>query len=150
MRPDKWDGRFLSLAEHVAQWSKDPRTKTGAVIVDKDRRIISLGYNGLPALVPDSPNLLEVREEKLETIIHAEINAILFAHRNLVGCILYTWPFPSCSRCASVVIQSGIRKIVAPALKVEPGHWMYESFARTDRLFADAGVEMVITNKDTG
>jgi dCMP deaminase len=30
-----WDKRFLDLAEHVAQWSKDPRTKVGAVIVDE-------------------------------------------------------------------------------------------------------------------
>jgi dCMP deaminase len=43
-----WDLRFLTLAKTVSTWSKDPSTKVGAVIVDKNRRVVSLGYNGFP------------------------------------------------------------------------------------------------------
>ena len=44
---NKWDNRFVAIAELVADWSKDPGTKVGAVLV-QDRRIISTGYNGFP------------------------------------------------------------------------------------------------------
>lgn len=44
----KWNMRFLEMAKMVGSWSKDPSTQVGAVIVDDDRRVISLGYNGFP------------------------------------------------------------------------------------------------------
>ncbi len=44
----KWADRFMSLAEHVATWSKDPSTQVGCVIVDKQNRVVSLGFNGFP------------------------------------------------------------------------------------------------------
>ena len=43
----KWDVRFLKLAHEVASWSKDPSTKVGCVLV-KGKKVVSLGYNGLP------------------------------------------------------------------------------------------------------
>ena len=45
---DKWDRRFLKIAREGATWSKDPSTQVGAVIVDQDQRVVSLGYNGPP------------------------------------------------------------------------------------------------------
>ena len=54
MIDEKWDRRFLALAEHVADWSKDPSTKTGAVIVRPDRTIASMGYNGFPRGMADT------------------------------------------------------------------------------------------------
>ena len=44
----KWDVRFLRLAHEVAKWSKDPSTKVGCILV-KDKKVISMGYNGFPA-----------------------------------------------------------------------------------------------------
>jgi dCMP deaminase len=58
-----WDVWFLGLAKYVSTASKDPGTKTGAVIVDDKRRIVSVGYNGLPRNVEDSPDRLENREK---------------------------------------------------------------------------------------
>ena len=46
---DKWDHRFLALAEHISHWSKDPSTKVGAVITHRSKRVVSMGFNGLPA-----------------------------------------------------------------------------------------------------
>ena len=46
MFSDKWNNRFMELAFLVASWSKDPSTKTGAVIVGPDKEIRATGYNG--------------------------------------------------------------------------------------------------------
>ena len=43
-----WDSTFMGIAKLIAMRSKDPNTQVGAVIVAKDKRILSLGYNGLP------------------------------------------------------------------------------------------------------
>ncbi len=103
----KWHKRFLELAEHIASFSKDPSTKVGAVIFDEGNRIISMGYNGLPQKVIDSDERYNNRELKYKTIIHAEMNAILFAKKDLTNCSIATWPFMSCSNCTSAIIQSG-------------------------------------------
>ena len=43
-----WNKRFLKLATHISDWSKDPSTKVGCVVVGPDREIRSTGFNGLP------------------------------------------------------------------------------------------------------
>lgn len=73
-------------------------------------------------------------------IVHGEINAIIFAHRDLSGCKLYTHPFLPCSRCAAVVIQSGITECHAP-ISDNP-RWQ-ESLALTRKLFSEAGVKFI-------
>src|SRR5262245_42608666 len=108
-----WHARFLSLAAHIAQWSKDPSTKCGAVIVRPNRTIVSVGYNGFPRGVEDTPYLLNDREEKYKRVVHAEMNAILFAGV-VKGYTLYTWPFLPCCHCATCVIQTGITSVIAP------------------------------------
>lgn len=139
-----WDMRFLGLAQHIASWSKDPSTKCGAVIVDQYNRIISLGYNGFARGVEDSGVLLNARDEKLRRIIHAETNAILFAERSLLGCTLYTWPIMSCARCASLLIQVGVARHVAPRLDFQnPLHQRWaDEFAASKDMLAQAGVEL--------
>src|SRR5690242_18395881 len=102
---EKWDRRFLDLAKFVAQWSKDPSTKTGAVIT-RGREVVSVGYNGFPRDVEDAPERYNDRELKYKLIVHCERNALLFAKQDLSGCTLYTYPFMSCTPCAGMVIQS--------------------------------------------
>lgn len=137
----KWDRRFITLAKHIASWSKDDSTKVGAVIYDSSHRIISTGYNGLAANVKDVG--LEDRDRKYKTIIHAEINAILFAETNLHGCTIATWPFQPCSNCSSAIIQSGIKRVVFPK-STDPeknARWL-ESFNLARSQFSEAGVIM--------
>ena len=109
---NKWDANFLALANTVSMFSKDPSTKVGAVIVDDDKRVVSIGYNGFPKGIKDDYRL-DNRELKYEMIVHAEANALLFASAPVKGCTIYTWPFQPCSRCASLIIQSGIRRVVS-------------------------------------
>ena len=135
----KWDQRFLEMAYLVGGWSKDPSTKTGAVIVDTQKRVVSVGYNGFPAPVADDARL-HCRELTYEIIVHAEVNALIFAQRTVVGCTLYTSPFMSCSRCAAMMIQAGITRHVAPHNN-EP-RWA-QSFALAQELFRETHVEVV-------
>jgi len=111
-RQIKWDKRFLNMSEVISDWSKDPSTKVGAIITN-DIKIISMGYNGLPQSTPDYPEILNVREIKYQYIIHAEVNAVLSAKQDLKGCTIYTSPFLPCPRCASILVQSGISRIVS-------------------------------------
>tara|TARA_R100001530_G_scaffold13727_7_gene12585 strand:+ start:3278 stop:3721 length:444 start_codon:yes stop_codon:yes gene_type:complete len=136
----KWDDRFLALAEHVSAWSKDPSTKCGAVIVDDDKRVLSVGYNGFPRGVEDNWTLLSSREEKYSRIIHAEINAILFASGDLRGATLYSYPLPPCAPCAAVIIQKGIRRVVSCMLTSEDYQRWGGSAHRAAGMFEEAGV----------
>ena len=107
----QWDKRFLELAAHVATWSKDPSTKVGACIVDHKRHVVSLGYNGFPRGVEDSPELYNDRAMKLLHVCHAERNALDNAHCDVTGCTLYCTLFP-CNECAKSIIQRGIKEVV--------------------------------------
>ena len=141
-----WDTRFLDLAEHISKWSKDPSTKVGAVIVDSQRRIVSTGYNGFPVGVMDSYDRLTDRDNKYEMIIHAEANAILFAHQHMNGMTLYTTPFQPCSRCASLIIQSGISRVISYEIEESKNRWV-DSFKLAKELFDEAGVELLLLEK---
>jgi len=114
MCDEKWDKRFLGMAQLVSIWSKDPSTKVGAVITDGAKKIISLGYNGLPQWVEDKKEILSNREEKYKYIIHAEVNAILQANkRDFVAGTIYTYPFLTCPQCAAMIIQAGMMRVVS-------------------------------------
>lgn len=142
----KWDLRYLELAKHVASWSKDPSTQTGAVIVSPDNSIVSVGYNGFPKGVADTPDRLANRDLKYKMIVHCERNAIISAARPLEGCTLYTYPFMSCSVCAAMVIQSGITRCVAPPIAEDKRDRWAEDMALSESMFDEAGVQLDILN----
>lgn len=133
---NKWDIRFLELAQHVGSWSKDPSTQVGAVIVDDNNRVVSIGYNGFPRGVEDDSRLYD-RAAKLAIVVHGEMNALVFAQRNLEGCTLYTSPFMPCTHCAGVVIQTGIVRVVT--WQSDNPRWQ-EDFEITRRLFLETGI----------
>lgn len=135
----RWDYRFLDLAEFISSWSKDPSTKVGAVIVDKNNRIVSVGYNGFPKHIEDNDRLTE-RNIKYNIIVHGEINAILFANKSVEGCTLYTYPFMPCPRCAGLIIQSGIKRVVSVVNKID--RWE-KDFQLSRELFHESDVECV-------
>lgn len=141
---EKWDRRFIALAREVSQWSKDPSTKCGAVIVRPDRTIASIGFNGFPRGCDDAPELYADRAEKYQRVIHAEVNAVLSAREPLAGYTMYTYPgglAPSCDRCATIVIQAGIRRIVHE--RVDNDFSRRWDPARSLELYNQAGVEVV-------
>ena len=74
-----WDLRFFGLAEHVAQWSKDPSTKVGAVIVNDLKQVLSLGYNGFPRGCSDD-ELPWNREAEDELDTKYPVSNVIFGH----------------------------------------------------------------------
>lgn len=136
-----WNAVFMEMAKVIALRSKD-RTKVGAVIVDARNRVTSVGFNGLPhtcdafaerdILAGDDPDV-----DRLDAVVHAEQNAILFARGDLVGQTLYCTHHP-CVRCASIICQSGIVRVVY-------GDGSLKSDHKTDaakRLFYHCGVRL--------
>ena len=141
MLDDKWEQRFLALAEHVAAWSKDPSTQVGAVVADNRKRVCGLGYNGFARGVEDSATRLGTREFKYKLVLHAEENALAFATRTQ-DCTLYTWPLPPCSHCMSLAIQHGIIRIIAPEpSKAHAERWDMDL---PKQIAQEAGVELIL------
>ena len=85
----EWDEYFMKIAETVAEKSKDPSSKMGCVIVDQNKRVVSLGYNGLVQGADESKMTLSERPMKYYFAIHSEMNALIFAHQDLNGCTIY-------------------------------------------------------------
>ena len=111
-----WDDRFRAIAMTAASWSKDPERCVGAVIVDGRKRIIGIGFNGLPRRVEDSEERLTSVETRCLMTVHAEVNAILNANIPIgmvSEMVMYSTSFP-CASCAGVIIQARITRIVAP------------------------------------
>lgn len=134
-----WDEYFMGLAHLSALRSKDPNTQVGACIVDSDKKVVSIGYNGMPRGCKDEnmPWGREggFKETKYAYVVHAELNAILNSPRSLKDCTLYVSLFP-CNECAKAIIQSGIKKI----------YYESDKYCGTDgnvvskRMLDDAGV----------
>ena len=133
-----WNERFLDLADHIAKWSKDPRTKVGAVIVDEKKRVVSVGYNGFPRGVDDADNRYEDRPTKHLFVAHAERNALDNAPLMVEGCTIYV-PLLPCNECAKSIIQKGIIKVVTRPIFEDRANFNWDI---TIRMFREAGVEV--------
>lgn len=139
---DKWDARYLQLAENVAQWSKDPSTRIGAVVIGEKGQVLSTGYNGFPRHIQDREDRLNEREIKYKYVVHAEMNAIFNAAFNgisLRDTTMYVAGLPCCSECAKGIIQCGVKRVV---MKGDPDNARWkESVTLTVEMFREAGVE---------
>jgi len=112
---NKWHKRYIELARDIAQWSKDPSTQCGAVVIGESGQVLSQGYNGFPRGMDDSDELYKNRETKYDRIVHAEMNAIYNASRtgvSLEGATAYIHGLPCCHECAKAMIQVGIKEVV--------------------------------------
>lgn len=138
--PLTWDEYFMTFAQVAAQKSKDPSTKVGACIVDNEKRIIGLGYNGFPKKCDDSELPMEREGKFLDTkyayIVHAEPNAILNSTRETKNCKMYVTLFP-CNECAKLIIQSGIFEVIYGENKYQDT----DGVRAAARLFKQAGVK---------
>lgn len=113
------DTFYMEFAKLAASKSKDPTTKVGSCLV-KDKKVLSIGYNGAPRNFPDcvvpevSDSSLPLKEQKNTYMVHSEINAILNyggSLNDLRGAVLYVTVSP-CHECAKVIAQVGISKVI--------------------------------------
>ena len=113
-----WDEYFMSVAKLSGMRSKDPSTQVGSCIVDSDKRILSIGYNGAPNGFHDDEFPWAREGEPVNTkyfyVCHAEMNAILNfkgSRKELEVATVYVDLFP-CNECAKLIIQSGIKEVI--------------------------------------
>jgi len=148
---NKWDKRFMNLVDLVATWSKDTSTQVGAVIVDNENTILSVGYNGFPRGVDDSIEERFERPQKYMYTEHAERNAIYNAVRDglqLKGAKIYI-PWCSCSDCARAIIQSGIKTVVMREPDYDVPKWG-EHFKIAIEMYNESGVKVIYYNDEKG
>lgn len=141
----KWHKRFLSLASHIAQWSKDPRTKVGCVAVNDARVVLETGYNGLPRGVADFPARM-LPPYKYTYTAHAEENMVAHAARaKLEGATVYVTHL-CCNACARMLINAGVKRVVVGdgQTSMPP-----ELFLAARMMFEEAGVDVVIVADQT-
>jgi len=135
----------MSLALVASLKSKDPSTQVGAVIIDnKTRKLVSSGYNGFPRYIDDD-QIPQTRPEKYLYVVHAELNAILHAQRELSDCSLYVTVFP-CSECMKAVVQSDIKRVVY--LNDLNGNDWNDSKKATMKMAELAGIKIVKFESD--
>lgn len=136
-----WDQYFMAMAHLAAFRSKDPNTQVGACIINPQKRVVGLGYNGFPRGCDDDIYPWERQGDFLQTkypyVVHAELNAILNSIQNLAGCTIYVSLFP-CHECAKAIIQSGIARVVYESDKYDGT----EDNKASKRMFMDAGVAL--------
>jgi dCMP deaminase len=142
---NKWNERYMAMAKEVAQWSKDPNTKVGAVAVGTKGQILSQGFNGFPRGILDLPERLNEREVKYQFVVHAEMNVIYnatYSGVSLDGAKLYVYGLPVCNECAKGIIQVGIKEVYVAqeCIDLRP-HWL-ESYQKTLDMFNEVGIKV--------
>jgi dCMP deaminase len=107
-----WDNYFMNIADVIKTRSLDTKTQVGAVLVSmKDNRIISTGYNSICAGMDDSLIDWTNRDYVHQIIIHAEMNAIIYAQSKFEDAILYSTLSP-CKDCIKLLSATKIRKVI--------------------------------------
>ena len=107
---------YMKTAETFAECSTARRLHVGAIVV-KDDRIISIGYNGMPAGWDNNCEFDDTDPQTKQTslitrpeVLHAETNAIAKLAKSTEsgdGAVLFVTHMP-CLDCAKLIFQSGI------------------------------------------
>lgn len=143
----RWVEYFRELTHVVKKKSKDEKTQIGAIIVGKNKEIVSTGYNSFPRGINDNVQERQERPEKYFWFEHAERNAIYNAARigvSTMGTTMYLSCGIPCTDCTRGIINAGIKRIF-----IEPGKnsgaqgekWA-EHEDRSFDMFKEAGVEV--------
>ena len=140
---NKWDERFMNLAETVAEWSScyQSNRHVGAVVV-RDKRILTTGYNGAPSGIESCSergeclrrvkNIASGTMQEVCFAVHAEQNAIIQAAKlgvSLEGATIYVTHQP-CVICTRMIINSGIKTVIFK--NGYPDEFALQLFAQSD------------------
>lgn len=105
-----WDTYFMTIALLASSRSPCNRLHVGSIIV-RDKRIISMGYNGF---ISGCPHVSHIRDGREQATIHSEINAISDCAKRgvtIVDATIYITHYP-CLHCFKTICASGIKEIV--------------------------------------
>ena len=148
-----WVDYFRNLTHQIKLKSKDQNTQIGAIIVGKDKEIVSTGYNSFPRGIYDKESLRQERPEKYYWFEHAERNAIYNAARigvSTKGCTMYLSCGIPCADCARGIINAGIIRIFCErnGSATNLPKWK-ESADRSWEMFKEADVEVCFYDTET-
>ena len=149
----RWVEYFRQLAHTVKIKSKDNNTQIGAVIVGKDKEIVSTGDNSFPRGIDDKKDERQERPEEYYWFEHAERNAIYNAARIVVstkGTTMYLSCGVPCSDCARGIINAGIIRIFCEKGGGAKGVKWAESAERSWAMFDEAGVSVQFYDDEFG
>jgi dCMP deaminase len=142
----------MQVADAISQRSRCSRAQIGAVVVSKDQRISSTGYNGPASLFPTEEECMSwcPRAQGLTTLdntydscpsIHAEANALLYVDRSRVeGGTIYITD-AACYQCAKLISNSGITRVVM-RIGTRAAHRLPDA---TVEYFKKCNIDVVIT-----
>lgn len=141
-----WSKYFLGIAEQVKLKSKDESTQIGAVIVGKDKEVLSTGYNSFPRGLNDNLKERQERPEKYYFMVHAEANAIVNSARigfSIKNSKMYLTCGIPCSECAKLIINAGINEVICKNIDddVKGEHWSI-SKKKTLEMFNECNVKL--------
>lgn len=116
----------MGFAIQAAKASKCPKAQYGAVVVDKNGRIVATGYNGKPQGSVNDGKCYRLsvlpNSEKSPCCLHAEANCLMYCDRHKAeGGAMYVNGIP-CRMCALSIMQSGITRLVYLDAAVATGH----------------------------
>ena len=127
-----WNEYFMSMALLASSRSPCHRLHVGCILV-KDKRVISMGYNGF---LPGAPHISRVRDNHEQSTVHAEQNAVTDCANRGVSChnsIAYITHYP-CINCTKILVAAGITKIYY--------QYSYKNDPFVELLLKDANVEI--------
>ena len=115
---------FMNIAKEVSRRSTCCRKQVGSILVSDRQKIISCGWNGVPAGKEHCADIFSPSDRFHEDFfkkhgewskyneLHSELNCIIHCDREkLKTATLYTTLSP-CSECAKIIIASEIKKVV--------------------------------------
>ena len=141
----RWVEYFRTLAHTVKLKSKDVNTQIGAIIVGKDKEIVSTGYNSFPRGIDDFKKERQEKPEKYFWFEHGERNAIYNAARigvSTKGTTMYLSCGIPCADCARGIINAGIARIFCERGGGATGIKWAESAERSWEMLDEAGVSV--------
>ena len=141
----RWAEYFRTLAHTVKLKSKDNNTQIGAIIVGKDKEIVSTGYNSFPRGIDDFKKERQEKPEKYFWFEHGERNAIYNAARigvSTKGTTMYLSCGIPCADCTRGIINAGIARIFCERGGGARGIKWAESAERSWEMLDEAGVSV--------
>jgi dCMP deaminase len=105
-----WEEHAMGLAEKASLRSEDPYQKVGACVLDFNKDVLAVAYNGLVSGLNVSEDFWKDRDKRRPYMIHAETNALARIKRGegfLIACTLLP-----CSSCAANIAAHGIKKVL--------------------------------------
>lgn len=113
-----WDEYWSKIAAIVAERGTCPRRTVGAVLVTADNRVLSTGYNGKAAGLPNcvDHNCAGASYPSGQGLdqceaLHAEQNALMYCSDVRLIHTCYTTASP-CISCVKMLMGTGCRRIV--------------------------------------